>query len=60
MGVSRGFRNLGDESNLMLAILEGTDAGRVHWPPETVAEGRKYGLDLDEHGDLVEVGTARG
>ncbi len=60
VGVSRGFRNLGDESNLMLAILEGTDAGRVHWPPETVAEGRKYGLDLDEHGDLVEVGTARG
>jgi len=52
-GVSRGFRNLGDESNLMLAVLEGSDAGRVHWPPETVAEGRKYGLDLDADGNLV-------
>ena len=52
-GVSRGFRNLGDESNLMLAVLEGTDPGRVHWPAETVAEGRKYGLVLDASGDLV-------
>ncbi len=57
VGVSRGFRNLGDASGLMLAILGGTDAGRVHWPAETIAEARKYGLTLDEHGDLVEVGS---
>ena len=56
-GVSRGFRNLGDESGLMLAVLEGTDAGRVHWPPETVAEGRKYGLELDAEGNPVEVSS---
>lgn len=52
-GVSRGFRNLGDESNLMLAILEGTDAGRVHWPQETIDEARDHGLVLNADGDLV-------
>ncbi|MEE9276781.1 MAG: cupin, partial [Dehalococcoidia bacterium] len=57
VGVSRGFRNLGDESGLMLAILGGTSAGRVHWPEETLREARKYGLELNAAGDLVEVGA---
>ena len=52
-GVSRGFRNRGDESSLMVVVLEGTDVGRGHWPPETVEEGRKYGLSLDAEGNLV-------
>ncbi len=54
-GVSRGFRNLGDENNLMMAVLEGTDPGRVHWPQDTLDEAKKYGLALNEHGDLAEI-----
>ena len=57
-GVSRGFRNLGDENNLMIAVLEGTDPGRVHWPKETIDEAKKYGLGLDENGDMVEIGES--
>lgn len=55
IGLSRGFRNAGDETALMLAIVGGTDPGRVHWPDETVEEARRYGIDRDENGDLVVV-----
>lgn len=54
IGVSRGFRYLGRGEGLMLAIVGGTDPGRVHWPKETVAEAKKHGLVL-RNGDLVEV-----
>lgn len=58
IGLSRGFRNAGDETALMLAIVGGTDPGRVHWPDETVEEARRYGIDRDEYGDLVVVGPS--
>ena len=54
ISVSRGFRYLGRGEGLMLAIVGGTDPGRVHWPKETVAEAKKHGLVL-RNGDLVEV-----
>lgn len=54
IGVSRGFRYLGRGEGLMLAIVGGTDPGRVHWPKETVAEAKKHGFVL-RNGDLVEV-----
>jgi mannose-6-phosphate isomerase-like protein (cupin superfamily) len=54
IGVSRGFRYLGKGEGLMLAIVGGTDPGRVHWPKETVEEAKKHGLVL-RGGDLVEV-----
>lgn len=53
IGLSRGFRNAGDETALMLAIVGGTDPGRVEWPQETVDMAAKHGIGLDEHGDLV-------
>ncbi|MBM4226900.1 MAG: hypothetical protein FJ164_04000 [Gammaproteobacteria bacterium] len=52
IGVSRGFRYLGKGSGLMMAIVGGTDPGRVHWPKETVEEAAKHGLVLRK-GDLV-------
>lgn len=52
VGVSRGFRYLGRGEGLMMAIVGGTDPGRVHWPRETVVEAAKHGLVL-RNGDLV-------
>jgi mannose-6-phosphate isomerase-like protein (cupin superfamily) len=54
IGVSRGFRYLGKGIGLMMAIVGGTDPGRVHWPQETVVEAKKHGFVLRD-GDLVEV-----
>jgi len=54
IGVSRGFRYLGKGEGLMMAIVGGTDPGRVHWPKETVEEAKKHGFEL-RNGDLVDV-----
>lgn len=54
IGVSRGFRYLGRGTGLMMAIVGGTDPGRVHWPKETVADAKKHGFVLHD-GDLVEL-----
>ncbi|MGD9602847.1 MAG: hypothetical protein AB7Q76_07650 [Gammaproteobacteria bacterium] len=56
VGLSRGFRYLGKGEGLMMAIVGGTDPGRVHWPKETVEEAKKHGFVL-RNGDLVEVFT---
>lgn len=53
IGASRGFRNAGTEEAMMLAVVGGTDPGRVHWPEETIEEARRYGIGLDDNGDLV-------
>ena len=53
VGASRGFRNAGDETALMLAVVGGTDPGKVQWPDETIEEARRYGIGLDGNGDLV-------
>jgi hypothetical protein len=57
IGLSRGFRYLGKGEGLMLAIIGGTDPGRVHWPKETVEEAKKHGFVL-KNGDLVELSAA--
>ncbi len=57
IGLSRGFRNAGEETGLLLAIVGGTDPGRVQWPEETIEEARKHGIGLDKNGDLVVLGS---
>jgi len=57
IGLSRGFRYLGKGEGLMLAIVGGTDPGRVHWPKETIEEAKKHGFVLRD-GDLVELKAA--
>ena len=37
-----------------MAILEGTDAGRVSWAPQVLEQARQTGLQLDAQGNLVE------
>lgn len=49
-GVWRGFRNAGDSSGRLLAIVGGTDAGRLTWAPEIVEAADAVGSSLDEHG----------
>ncbi len=53
IGLSRGFRNASDETAYLLAIVGGTDPGKVEWPQETVDMAAEHGISLDENGDLV-------
>ena len=58
IGLSRGFRNAGDDTAMMLAIVGGSDPGRVEWPQETVDMARDHGIELDENGDLAVLDSA--
>ena len=61
-GVWRGFRNVGEEEAHLLALVGGTDAGRLTWAPEVLAEAARRGRRLDEAGFMPrdEQGSADG
>jgi hypothetical protein len=48
----RGFRNAGSDDAYLLAILGGTDAGRVAWAPQVLERAQQTGLKLDAEGNL--------
>lgn len=50
--VMRGFRNVGNETAMMLAVVGGHDPGRVGWPASMLDAARAAGLVLDEQGNL--------
>ncbi len=52
--VMRGFRNIGDETAMMLAVVGGKDPGRVGWPESMKQMAAAAGLTLDDEGNLVE------
>ena len=54
VGVMRGFRNVGEGHAYLMAILGGTDAGRVGWAPSVLERAAQTGLSLDEKGNVVE------
>ena len=56
--IMRGFRNVGDETAMMLAVVDGKDPGRVGWPESLKAMAKDAGLSIDEDGNLVEVTAA--
>ena len=56
VGVMRGFRNVGTEHAYLLAILGGTDAGKVEWADSVLARARETGLRLDAEGNVREAG----
>lgn len=56
--IMRGFRNVGDETALMLAVVGGKDPGRVGWPDSLKAMAKDAGLVIDEEGNLLEVEPA--
>jgi len=53
-GVLRGFRNAGTEGAYLMAILGGTDSGRVSWAQQVIEQARQTGLQLDEQGNLIQ------
>lgn len=53
--VMRGFRNVSDQSAMMLAVVGGHDPGRVGWPESLKEMARGAGLEIDEDGNLREV-----
>jgi mannose-6-phosphate isomerase-like protein (cupin superfamily) len=56
--VMRGFRNAGDETAMMLAVVGGHDPGRVGWPDSMKEMARAAGLVLDGDGNLRELTPA--
>ena len=54
VGVMRGFRNIGDEHAFLMAIIGGTDSGKVDWAKKVLDEAAESGLALDAEGNIVE------
>ena len=55
IGVMRGFRNESDSEALIMAIVGGTDPGRVEWVAAVTDAARARGFDLDAGGKIVEL-----
>lgn len=45
-GVSRGFRNVGDEAAWLLGMASGTDPGLINWPASVRAAAQAAGVTL--------------
>ena len=45
-GVSRGFRNVGEEDAWLIGIAGGRDPGRINWPESVRATARAAGIEL--------------
>ncbi len=56
--VFRGFKNVGDGTGFLFAVLGGDDPGHVTWAPYVFENAKEYGLILLEDGSLVD--TTRG
>ena len=56
-GVMRGFRNLGDGPAYLMAIIGGTDAGKVDWAPSVLERAAGTGLARDAASNLVETAS---
>lgn len=54
-GVLRGFRNESEGEALLLAIVGGTDPGKVDWAATVREAVRERGFDVDEKGRIVEL-----
>jgi hypothetical protein len=37
-----------------MAILGGTDPGRVTWPPNVLEKAKRTGLRFDENGNVIQ------
>ena len=57
--VMRGFRNVGNETGLLLALVGGNDPGRVGWPEEMKRMARAAGVELTDDGNFRELVASR-
>jgi len=53
VGVMRGFRNIGDGHAYLMAIIGGSDSGKVGWAQSVLDRAEKTGLKLDTDGNLI-------
>ena len=56
--IMRGFRNVGDETAMLLAIVGGNDPGHVGWAKSVIKMARAAGIELDDTGNIREVGVS--
>jgi len=56
--VFRGFKNVGEDTGFLYAVLGGDDPGHVTWAPYVFDQAQEYGLILVDDGSLVD--TTRG
>lgn len=56
-GVMRGFRNVGDDTAHLMAILGGSNSGKVTWSKKVLEEAKASGLELDKDGNIVELAS---
>lgn len=52
--VFRGFKNVGEDTGYLFAVLGGDDPGHVVWAPDVFDSAAEYGLILLEDGSLVD------
>ena len=52
--VFRGFKNVGEDTGFLFAVLGGDDPGRVLWAPYVFDMAEEYGLVLLENGMLID------
>jgi mannose-6-phosphate isomerase-like protein (cupin superfamily) len=57
--VMRGFRNAGEQTALLLAVVGGHDPGKVGWPEEMKEKARATGFELTEDGTFREIAPTR-
>lgn len=50
----RGFKNVGEDTGFLFAVLGGDDPGRVMWAPYVFDMAEEYGLVLLENGTLID------
>jgi mannose-6-phosphate isomerase-like protein (cupin superfamily) len=55
----RGFRNVGMDAALLLAVVGGKEPGKVGWPESVKQKARAAGVELDSEGLLHEVNATR-
>jgi mannose-6-phosphate isomerase-like protein (cupin superfamily) len=57
--VMRGFRNAGEQTALLLAVVGGHEPGNVGWPEEMKEKARATGFELTDDGTFREIAPAR-
>lgn len=54
-GIFRGFKNIGQDYGMLMAILGGDDAGGgVIWAPQVIEDAQAHGLILGDNGQLYD------
>ncbi|NQV54507.1 MAG: cupin domain-containing protein [Rhodospirillales bacterium] len=53
-GIMRGFRNISGEHSFLMAILGGSESGKVNWATSVLTRAKEAGLELGADGNIIE------